>query len=137
MLQLLHLNVLKVDRMLHVGCTWEAANGADDGWGNVGDVWSGADDVQDSVSSLLVRSLASPTCQTLACSVCGAAGTVQTLAPGSDIRALASPKKKVDTYVTAWDGLGLLRLYSWDCSHPSSPGPAFPHWYENKTAQYV
>jgi hypothetical protein len=121
MLQLLHLNVLKVDRMLHMGCAWEAADGTDDGWGNVGDVWSGADDVPDSASSLLVHSLASPTCQTLARSVCGAAGTVKTLAPGSDVQTLASPKKKiVDTYVTAWDGLGL-----------------FPHWYENKTAQYV
>ena len=28
MLQVLHLNVSKVDRVLHMGCAWEAAGGA-------------------------------------------------------------------------------------------------------------
>jgi hypothetical protein len=37
MLRLLHLNVLKVDRVLHMGCAWEAAGGADDVCGGVGD----------------------------------------------------------------------------------------------------
>jgi hypothetical protein len=30
MLQLLHLDALKIDQMLHVGGTWEAADGMDD-----------------------------------------------------------------------------------------------------------
>jgi hypothetical protein len=47
MLQLLHLNVLKVDQVLHMGCAWEAAGGA----GNV----------RGNTSQLLRRSLASPT----------------------------------------------------------------------------
>jgi hypothetical protein len=37
MLQWLYLNVLKVDRMLHMGCVWEAADDADDVRGGVGD----------------------------------------------------------------------------------------------------
>ena len=46
MLQLLHLDVLKVDRVLHNGCAWKAAGG-------VGDIQSDA-------GPLLVRSLVSP-----------------------------------------------------------------------------
>jgi hypothetical protein len=53
-LQLLHLDVSKVDRVLHMGCTWEAADGVDDVWGGVGDIQGGT-------GPLLVRSLASPT----------------------------------------------------------------------------
>jgi hypothetical protein len=41
MLQLLHMDVTKVDRVLHMGFAWEAAGGA---------------------GPLLVRSLANPTC---------------------------------------------------------------------------
>jgi hypothetical protein len=66
MLQLLHSDVLKVDRVLYLRCAWEAIGGA-------GDVWCSVGDVQDDTGPLLVRSLASPT------------GTVRTLAPGSDI----------------------------------------------------
>ena len=54
MLQLLHLDVSKIDRVLHIGCTWKAAGDADDVWGGVGDVRGGA-------VPLLVGSLASPT----------------------------------------------------------------------------
>jgi hypothetical protein len=46
MLQLLHLDVSKVERVLHMGCMWEAA--------------SGADDVRGGAGPLLVRSLVSP-----------------------------------------------------------------------------
>jgi hypothetical protein len=38
MLQLLHLYVSKVDRVLHIECTWEAGGSADDVRGSVGDV---------------------------------------------------------------------------------------------------
>jgi hypothetical protein len=65
MLQLLYLDVSKVDRMLRMGFAWEATGGAGD--------------VQGDVSPLLVRSLAP------------CAGTVQTLALGSDIQMVASP----------------------------------------------
>jgi hypothetical protein len=54
MLQLLHLNVLKVDRVLHMGCAWKAASGMDNIWGGMGGVRSG-------VGPLLVRSLVSLT----------------------------------------------------------------------------
>jgi hypothetical protein len=47
MLQLLHLDALKIDQMLHVGGVWEAADGVDD--------------VQDGAGLLLGRLLASPT----------------------------------------------------------------------------
>jgi hypothetical protein len=59
MLQLLHLNILKVDLVLHIGCTWEAAGGTDDARG-------GMSDVRSSAGPLLVRLLASPSRQTLA-----------------------------------------------------------------------
>jgi hypothetical protein len=52
MLQLLHLDILKVDRLLHMGCACEAAGGADDVLGGVGDVLGGA-------GPLLVRFLTS------------------------------------------------------------------------------
>jgi hypothetical protein len=55
MLQLLHLNVSKVDQVLQMECTWEAVGGADDVQGRVGDVQGGG-------GPLPVRSLASPTC---------------------------------------------------------------------------
>jgi hypothetical protein len=48
MLQLLHLYVSKVDRVLHIGCVWEVAS-------SVGDVRGG-------VGPLLVCLLASLTC---------------------------------------------------------------------------
>ena len=38
MLQLLHLDVTKVERVLHMGYAWEAAGGAGDVLGGVGDV---------------------------------------------------------------------------------------------------
>jgi len=47
MLQLLHLNVLKIDRVLHMGCAWKVAGGAGDVRGGTG--------------PLLGRSLASAT----------------------------------------------------------------------------
>ena len=47
MLQLLYLDVSKVDRVLHMGCVRKAADGADD--------------VRDDTGPLLVRSLASST----------------------------------------------------------------------------
>ena len=53
MLQLLHLDVSKIDRMLYMEYVWEAAGGADNILGGVGDVRNG-------VGPLLVRSLASP-----------------------------------------------------------------------------
>jgi len=62
MLQLLHMNDSKVDRMLHMRCVWEAAGGADDIRGGVGDVRDGA-------GPLLVLSLMSPTCYALICSL--------------------------------------------------------------------
>ena len=51
MLQLLHLDVSKVDRVLHMRCVWEAADGADDVWGGMG----GMGDVQGGTGPLLVR----------------------------------------------------------------------------------
>jgi phosphotransferase system glucose/maltose/N-acetylglucosamine-specific IIC component len=45
MLQLLHLNVSKVDWGLPMGCVWEAADGAGDVRGRVGDVWGGVGNV--------------------------------------------------------------------------------------------
>jgi hypothetical protein len=38
MLQLLHLDVSKIDRVLHMGCAWKAVGGVDDVRGGVGDV---------------------------------------------------------------------------------------------------
>ena len=38
MLQLLHLDVSKLDRVLHMEYAWEAAGGTDDVQGSVGDV---------------------------------------------------------------------------------------------------
>jgi hypothetical protein len=63
MLQLLHLDVLKKDRVFHTRCAWEAAGGADDVQGGMGDILGDA-------SSLLVRCLARPARYTLVCSVC-------------------------------------------------------------------
>jgi hypothetical protein len=54
MLQLLHLEISKVDRLLHMGCAWKVTDGAGDIRGGVGDVRSG-------MGPLLVRSLASRT----------------------------------------------------------------------------
>jgi hypothetical protein len=34
-LQLLHLDVSKVDRVLHMGCAWEAADGVEEVWGGM------------------------------------------------------------------------------------------------------
>ena len=53
-LQLLYLDVSKVDPVLHMGCVWEAAGGADDVRGGVGNV-------RGSAGPLLVCSLASMT----------------------------------------------------------------------------
>jgi hypothetical protein len=55
MLQMLHLDVSKVDRVLHMGWAWEAAGG-------VGNVRGGA-------GPPMVRSLANPTRYALVCSV--------------------------------------------------------------------
>ena len=38
LLQLLYLDVSKVDRVFHMGCAWDAADGTDDVWGGMGDV---------------------------------------------------------------------------------------------------
>jgi hypothetical protein len=46
-LQLLHIDVSKIDRVLHMRCAWKVAGNADNIWGGAG--------------PLLVRSLASPT----------------------------------------------------------------------------
>jgi hypothetical protein len=54
MLQLLYLNISKVNRVLHMRCVWEATGGTNDVWGSVGDV-------RDGTEPLLVRFLASPT----------------------------------------------------------------------------
>jgi hypothetical protein len=54
MLQLLYLDVLKVDWVLHMGYMWEAAGGPDDVQNSVGNV-------RDDAGPPLVRSLASPT----------------------------------------------------------------------------
>jgi hypothetical protein len=53
MLQLLHLDVLKVDQVLHIGCTWKAASSA-------GNVLSGVSDVWGGVGPLVMHWLASP-----------------------------------------------------------------------------
>ena len=53
MLQLLRMDVLKVDRVLHMGCTWEAAGG-------MGDVRGGVRNGPGGVGPLLVHSLVSP-----------------------------------------------------------------------------
>jgi hypothetical protein len=45
MSELLHLNVSKVDQVLHIGYVWEVADGAGDVRGSVGDVRSGAVDI--------------------------------------------------------------------------------------------
>jgi hypothetical protein len=37
MLQLLHMDVSKVDRVVHMGCAWKEASGADDVQGGMGD----------------------------------------------------------------------------------------------------
>jgi hypothetical protein len=39
MLQQFYLNVSKVDRVLHIGCAWKAANSMGDVRGGMGDVW--------------------------------------------------------------------------------------------------
>jgi hypothetical protein len=44
MLQLLYLDISKVDQVLHIGCAWEEAGGTDDVWGDVGDVRGSARD---------------------------------------------------------------------------------------------
>jgi hypothetical protein len=59
MLQLLHIDVLKVDQVLHMRDARKAA--------------SSADDVRDSAGPLLVCFLASPIWHALVCSVCVAA----------------------------------------------------------------
>jgi hypothetical protein len=38
MLQMLHLNILKVDQVLHMRCAWKAADDTGDVRGSVGDV---------------------------------------------------------------------------------------------------
>jgi hypothetical protein len=63
---MLHLNVSKVDRVLHMRYVWEAAGGANDVRDGVGNVWGGA-------GPLLVRSLASPMQYKSVCSLCAAA----------------------------------------------------------------
>ena len=63
-LQLLHIDVLKVVQVLHMGYTWEAT--------------SDAGDVRDGTGSLLCRSLASSTCWGAARSL---SGYPPTLAP--------------------------------------------------------
>jgi hypothetical protein len=54
MLQLLHLDISKVNRVLHIECPWKAASSTDD-------VWGGVDDVQGNVGPLPVHSLVGPT----------------------------------------------------------------------------
>jgi hypothetical protein len=54
MLQLLYFDVSKIDRVLHMRCTWEEADDVDDVRGSVGDVRGDA-------GPLLMRSLTSPT----------------------------------------------------------------------------
>jgi hypothetical protein len=55
MLQLLHMDVSKVDQVLHMGFAWEAAGGTGHVRRGAGDVWGG-------MSPLLVCLLACPTC---------------------------------------------------------------------------
>jgi hypothetical protein len=74
LLQLLRLDVLKVDRVLHMGCAWEAAGSTDDIRGGAG--------------PLLVRSLAS---QRARRSFAPCAGSDRSLVPRSDVWALSSP----------------------------------------------
>jgi hypothetical protein len=45
MLQLLYLDVLKVDHVLYTECVWEVTGGANHVSGSVGDVWGGMGDV--------------------------------------------------------------------------------------------
>ena len=53
MLQLLHLMILKLDWVLHMGYAWEAAGGTDD-------IRSDAGNIRGDTGPLLVRSLVSP-----------------------------------------------------------------------------
>jgi hypothetical protein len=54
MLQLLQLDVSKVNRVLHIRCAWEATGGTDDVWDSMGDIRGDA-------GPLLVCFLISPT----------------------------------------------------------------------------
>jgi hypothetical protein len=58
--QLLHLNVSKIDRMMHIECAYKVAS-------NVNDVSVG--DVRDNTGPLLWRSLANPMRYSLICSL--------------------------------------------------------------------
>jgi hypothetical protein len=55
MLQLLYLNVSKVDRVLHMGCVWESTSGAGDVRGRH---WPTARALAHNLDSLGARSLA-------------------------------------------------------------------------------
>jgi hypothetical protein len=87
MLQLLYLNVSKVDQVLHMGCAWEVVGGTDDVWGGMGDVRRGG---TTGVSEPDGRSLAPCT------------GSVQTLAHGSDVRVLAYPYEGYSSTYVGW-----------------------------------
>jgi hypothetical protein len=63
MLQLLHVDVSNVDRVLHMGCAWEAESDVDD-------VRGGMDDVRGGTRQLLVCSFASSTRWALIRSLC-------------------------------------------------------------------
>jgi len=63
-LQLLYLDISKIDQVLHIECMWEAACGANDR----DDVRGGVGEVRGGTGLLLVRSLASPMRYTLVCS---------------------------------------------------------------------
>jgi hypothetical protein len=65
MLQPFYLDVLKVDRAMRMGCTWEAAGSAGDVRGIVCDVRSGVNNIQGGAGPLLLRLLVSLTCYTL------------------------------------------------------------------------
>jgi hypothetical protein len=59
-LQLLYLDVSKVNRVLHMGFAWGEADGVGDVRGGVGDIRDGTGDVRASASPLLVHLLVSP-----------------------------------------------------------------------------
>jgi hypothetical protein len=84
MLQLLHLDISKVNRVLHIECSWKAASSTDD-------VWGGATSRVTWAHCRCTPSWA----QRARRSFAPCAGSVRTLAPESDVRALASPSPQL------------------------------------------
>jgi hypothetical protein len=89
MLQLFHLYVSKAERVLHIGCAWEAADGA----GNVQAAWamSGAAQVTFETTRAHWWCTRLRALDVLDACLLPVRSTVRTLALGLDVQALASP----------------------------------------------